>query len=135
MWRRQQTQTPYLCLLEAVPRANAVGHVVGRDVLQRVVVALALSGALLLPAAAQACPDCSEGREARRQVWRDDFSSNFAVALLPFLIIGAICVRVDAMGRRAPASRAAANGDGALSRGSFGVPDATRRDVSQRSRV
>lgn len=50
-------------------------------------------------APALACPRCSVGQEARRQVWQDDFFSHLVVAVLPFVIIGAICARVHALGR------------------------------------
>ena len=47
-------------------------------------------------APAMACPNCAVGREARSEVWNRDFAFNLAVALLPFLLIGSICVRVEA---------------------------------------
>jgi hypothetical protein len=56
--------------------------------------------ALALPLPALACPDCALGREARRSVWSDDFAHHLAVALLPFVVIGAICAHVEARGRR-----------------------------------
>jgi hypothetical protein len=59
-------------------------------------VALTLSSTM---APAEACPKCAPGVEARRQVWTEDFGRNLAVALLPFVIIGAICVRVERIGR------------------------------------
>jgi hypothetical protein len=46
-------------------------------------------------AGAAACPNCALGREARREVWNDDFAFNLCVALLPFVLIGSICVRLE----------------------------------------
>lgn len=55
--------------------------------------------ALLQPAVAEACPSCAEGIQARGEVYRDDFAFNLGVAVLPFLLIGAICARAEAIGR------------------------------------
>jgi hypothetical protein len=54
---------------------------------------------LILTAPAAACPDCAEGVQARAAVWRDGFGHNWAVAALPFLIVGALCARAQAIGR------------------------------------
>ena len=65
---------------------------------------VALSG----PAAA--CPRCAEGMLARAAVLREDFGRNFAFSVLPFLIIGAVCARVEGIGRpRAPSKRSPAS--------------------------
>ena len=60
---------------------------------------MALLSLLAFASPAWACPNCAEGRQARTQVWRDDFLHNFLVALLPFLLVGAISVRANAIGR------------------------------------
>lgn len=61
--------------------------------------AAASMAALALTAPASACPGCALGQEARREVWRDDFFPHLAVAVLPFIIIGAICARLHTLGR------------------------------------
>jgi hypothetical protein len=45
------------------------------------------------------CPDCLVGSQARAQFLNDDLGFNLAAILLPFLVIGAICLRVEARGR------------------------------------
>jgi hypothetical protein len=57
--------------------------------------ALALSSA---PAAA--CPHCAEGRQARSEVLTEGFAFNLAACALPFLLIAAVCVRAERIGRR-----------------------------------
>lgn len=65
--------------------------------------ATGLVGVLTLQAAvARACPDCAVGRAARRRVWLDDFALNLAVALLPFLVVAAVSLWADRIGRSAP---------------------------------
>jgi hypothetical protein len=49
----------------------------------------------------EACPNCEAGRQARSEVWSDDFGFNLSVTLLPFLVIGAICLHAESMGRKA----------------------------------
>jgi hypothetical protein len=61
--------------------------------------------AVLEARTAAACPSCASGREARSEVWNDDFGENLLLAAFPFLVIGGICVRAEAIGRR-PAARA-----------------------------
>jgi hypothetical protein len=39
------------------------------------------------------------GRQARAQLWTDDFSQNLLLALAPFLVIGALSVRVNRIGK------------------------------------
>ena len=41
---------------------------------------------------ASVCPGCAIGRQARSEVWNADFGFNLIVALIPFLIIGRICL-------------------------------------------
>jgi hypothetical protein len=60
-----------------------------------VTIALALLASVPVAFPAHACPDCAAGRQARHEVWSDDFGFNLVVALLPFLVIGAICVWVE----------------------------------------
>jgi len=71
---------------------------------------LAVCATVAVAPAALACPDCAVGRQARTEVWNDDFAFNLFVALLPFLMIGAVCLRVEAIGRatvQPPAARSA----------------------------
>jgi hypothetical protein len=42
-----------------------------------------------------ACPSCAAGVQARSQVLANGFSFHLIVALLPFLIIGAICWGIE----------------------------------------
>jgi hypothetical protein len=51
-------------------------------------------------APARACPNCAAGREARAAVWSDGFVRNLATAVLPFVVIGAVCARLHDVGRR-----------------------------------
>lgn len=67
--------------------------------LTTLLVLLAL-GAALAPAPAHACPNCAVGREARAEFFGDDFLRNLATAALPFVIIGAVCARVQRVRRR-----------------------------------
>jgi len=46
---------------------------------------------------ASACPSCEVGERARALVWSDGFRTKLGVAALPFLVIGAICLRVEKM--------------------------------------
>ena len=68
-----------------------------------------LAAALLVSlgwvAPAIACPNCAVGRQARSEVWNEDFGFNLFVALLLFLVIGGVCVRVEASGRLASGSQ------------------------------
>lgn len=67
---------------------------------RRVAAALGLALAFGL-APAQACPNCDPGREARADVWSDGFFlRNLATAVLPFVVIGAVCASVQKIGRR-----------------------------------
>jgi hypothetical protein len=52
------------------------------------------------PRPARACPRCATGQEVRREVWRDGFFDHAAMAVLPFLIIAAISLRLHAIGRQ-----------------------------------
>ena len=54
---------------------------------------------MTFPTPVVACPNCIVGREARAQVWNDAFTSHLLVTLLPFLLIGAICLCVESLGR------------------------------------
>jgi hypothetical protein len=64
-----------------------------------VAVGLVVAGACALPAPADACPACATGEQARSDVWNDDFGFNLVVAVLPFVLIGAISARADSLGR------------------------------------
>ena len=48
---------------------------------------------------AHACPSCATGEQARSEVWTDGVAANVGIALLPFVIIGAICVWAEARAR------------------------------------
>jgi hypothetical protein len=65
--------------------------------------AFALFAFAIAPSAA-ACPDCALGRQVRSELWHDHFLYNFTLAALPFLLVGAVCVCAEAIGRtrRAP---------------------------------
>lgn len=65
----------------------------------RCVFAAVLIASMSEPAPARACPNCPAAELARRQVWRDRFVDNLAVAALPFIIIGAVCARAHSIGR------------------------------------
>ena len=56
---------------------------------------------LVIARPAGACPDCAVGRRARAQLWTDDFGPNLLLALAPFLIIGAVSVWANRIGRAA----------------------------------
>lgn len=60
---------------------------------------------------AAACPDCAEGRQARADVYGADFTRQLMILLVPFLLIGAVCSRVERIGKRsrAPGSAGAAS--------------------------
>lgn len=60
---------------------------------------------LLAPQIASACPGCAAGVQARGEVWSQDFAKNLAFCTLPFLVIAALCVRVERLGRPQGASR------------------------------
>jgi hypothetical protein len=67
--------------------------------LMRAAAPAAALGTLARTTPAAACPDCAVGKQARSEVWGHDFGFNLFVALLPFVIIGAICARAEAVGR------------------------------------
>ena len=71
----------------------------GVAIVRTAVAGMSLGAALLLGAPATACPNCAVGQQARSEVWNDDFGKNLLVALLPFLVIGALCVRAERIGR------------------------------------
>lgn len=102
------------------PRAVATLRSVG---------AVLSTGAMFFAAApAAACPDCAVGRQARSEVWNDDFARNVFVALLPFIVIGTICVRVERIGRMRP--NAAPRGETKTSFESGSEPLTSRRSES-----
>jgi hypothetical protein len=61
---------------------------------------LILVALALLAPPALACPGCAAGVAARAEVLADDFVRNLAIAVLPFVIIGAVCMRAEEVGRR-----------------------------------
>jgi hypothetical protein len=63
-------------------------------------VSLVFTAAMAHAPLAAACPNCAIGQQARRQFWSDDFLRTLAVVLLPFVAIGACCVRAEGIGRR-----------------------------------
>ncbi|MDP9151180.1 MAG: hypothetical protein M3O36_14730 [Myxococcota bacterium] len=75
---------------------------------------LSIGATFSLVAPVAACPNCAVGRQARSEVWNDDFGKNLFVALLPFILIGAICVRAERIGRTR-SNRAPPRADGAAS--------------------
>jgi hypothetical protein len=69
--------------------------------MRRTVAALLIAAALACFApSARACPGCEAASLARSEIFADGFLRNLAVALLPFVIIGAVCLRVQNLGRR-----------------------------------
>ena len=102
---RDRRPKPNRCPLELSTRTP---HAVA--VLPKVLAVLSIGATLLLATPAAACPNCAVGKQARSEVWNDDFGRNLFVALLPFLVIGAICVRAERIGRtRGPAVQRAAS--------------------------
>ncbi|MET0387268.1 MAG: hypothetical protein ABW321_14965 [Polyangiales bacterium] len=64
--------------------------------------AIALFMAVLVFArTAYACPSCAEGIQARSDVLSDGFGQNLLIAVLPFVLIGGICLRAEEVGRSA----------------------------------
>jgi hypothetical protein len=49
--------------------------------------------------AAWACPNCPVGRAARQQVCDDGLATNLVIALVPFLLVGAVSVWAERIGR------------------------------------
>ena len=58
---------------------------------------LATLGGLLFTATAMACPNCVLEQQTRAEIWRDDFEWYLCVAVLPFLLVGVICLRAESM--------------------------------------
>lgn len=48
------------------------------------------------------CPDCWVGVQARARFIDDELAFHLAAVVLPFLIIGAVCYRVEMLGQRGP---------------------------------
>jgi hypothetical protein len=61
--------------------------------------AASVVAAVGVTSSADACPSCATGRQARSEVWNDDFGFHLFAALLPYLLIGAICIYAE-RGRR-----------------------------------
>ena len=89
--------------LDAYPQGDVGWRVRAshRTVLHRLSVVTALLALLVAARTAGACPDCAVGRQARAQLWTDDFGLNLLLALAPFLIIGAVSVGANRIGRAA----------------------------------
>lgn len=49
---------------------------------------------------AHACPNCAVGRATRSRVWSDDFLLYLTLSALPFVLIGALCIGIEVLGRR-----------------------------------
>lgn len=67
-------------------------------------VVLLTSALVLVAGTAAACPGCPVGAQARRELWQQDFAYHLAIVIAPFLVIGAICLRLELAGRAAPVS-------------------------------
>jgi hypothetical protein len=69
--------------------------------LDRTLVAALGVASLLLTSSAPigACPGCPVGRSAREQVFQDGFAMNLLVAILPFAVVGLVCMWVERPGR------------------------------------
>jgi hypothetical protein len=66
------------------------------------VLAVAVSSALVamtITLSATACPNCAVGKQARSAVWSDDFGFHLALAAIPFIVIGALCLCAEWIGR------------------------------------
>jgi hypothetical protein len=61
--------------------------------------AMALLASLAFAWPVRACPKCAAGRDARAQIWTDDFGINLFLALVPFLIVGAVSARANRIGK------------------------------------
>jgi hypothetical protein len=71
------------------------------NAMRRAIVALLIAAALACFApSARACPGCEAASVARSEIFGDGFFRNLAVAVLPFVIIGAVCLRVQNLGRQ-----------------------------------
>lgn len=46
-----------------------------------------------------ACPSCPVGQTARKQVFEQDFATNAAAGVLPFLVVGLVAKRAERIGR------------------------------------
>lgn len=55
----------------------------------------AAAASVLVVDASSACPSCPIGRTARQRVIDDDFGTNLAIALAPFLLIGLAARRAE----------------------------------------
>jgi hypothetical protein len=67
----------------------------------RLLAVLVLTASFMLaPSYARACPSCDASRQARSEAFRDRFAENLTVALTPFVVIGAVCAAVEAIGRK-----------------------------------
>lgn len=64
-----------------------------------VVTVLAVIALIAIARSASACPSCPSALVTRAQIFDEGFFRNLAVAVLPFLLIGAVCVRVQEIGR------------------------------------
>jgi hypothetical protein len=73
--------------------------------MRALVLAATVAAALAAAAPALACPSCPEGQKARSEVWSDGFATNLAVAVLPFVVIGAVAAGADGIGRRSKGAR------------------------------
>lgn len=72
------------------PRSSSTGEASLRTAL-----ACAVFVAVLFAAPALACPNCAVGIQARTEVWNGDFWFNLLVAVMPFLVIAAVCTYVE----------------------------------------
>ncbi|HEU4410248.1 MAG TPA: hypothetical protein VFS43_33640 [Polyangiaceae bacterium] len=87
------------------PHARPAARRRGAPRLGGALAAASIAAALAFARPALACPDCAPGREARAQAWQDDFGFNLSVALLPFVLIGAVSAWANGIGQP-PALRA-----------------------------
>jgi hypothetical protein len=69
-----------------------------RTPLRALSLALVFLASLALTPPAEACPDCAVGREARSLVWTEDFARNLLLAVVPFLLIGAVSALANRIG-------------------------------------
>lgn len=81
--------------------------------LRRKLPALTIAALSSIAAPAAACPGCEPGRQARAELWRDDFAHKLAVASFPFAIVLAASAYAEGIGRpRRKSSRLSGRGGG-----------------------
>ena len=98
-WHSTNSPAPERRAQQAIaPRVSALRHALPVR-FHAIAACSAVASILTLASPAAACPDCAVGRQARSEVWNQDFGPNLLFALLPFLLIGVICLAAERIGR------------------------------------